>query len=194
MDWVATLGAAAITAIGTYAGVRIQHAGPRELRHAQQLSAEIERMDAASPVASFATAARDDLVVSWAVRTAVTPWSAARALTFLLLGASIALSLIALVPTLLGVIATLREQPAPAATMMSLAMTGVAAVLLTAATVPARSYNHKLRRLRQRFRTEWDLPQELQLRTFAQPIPGRAPAPAGRRGQPDDHVDLRRGA
>lgn len=171
MEWLAVLGAAGITGLLALAGTALQHAVPRELRRARQLSTELESMDAESPAGRLATAARDDLVTAAVIRTVVTPWSLARGITYALLGAASTLALVAVVPLVHGLIATANQTPDQTATLLTLMLGGSSALLLVVALIPATYSDRQLRKLRTRFRAKWGLPDELQMRRFTDDIP-----------------------
>lgn len=170
MDRLATIGTAGITGVLTFAGVLIQHAAPRELRRARQLSSELEAMDQHASSTAFAKAARDDLVVAWILRSVVSPWSAARVLTFTLLGASIVLALTAFVPIIQGIIATANGIPDGLADIMALMLLTASASLLLFALIPARRYDKQVKELRSRFRAAWSLPEELRMTSLTAPV------------------------
>lgn len=171
MEWLATLGAAGITGLLALAGTALQNAVPRELRRARQLSAEIETMKADSPAARLATAARDDLVTAAVIRTIVTPWSFSRAITFGLIGAALTLAVVAVVPTIHGLLATASGTPDNAATLLTLMLGGTSAGLLFVALIPAAYSDRRLKRLRRRFRAAWGLPHELQMKHLSDEVP-----------------------
>ncbi|MCI1019524.1 hypothetical protein HWD99_12885 [Microbacterium sp. C5A9] len=171
MELLATLGAAGITGVLAFAGVALQHAAPRELRRARQLSAELETMEPDSPAARLAAAARDDLVTASVIRTIVTPWSWARGITFGLLGAALTLAVVALVPTVHGLLATAQGVRDDTATLLALMLGGSSAALLLVALFPAVHSDRQLRRLRTRFRAAWGLGDELQMRRVTDVVP-----------------------
>lgn len=177
MDWLATLAAAGITGLLALAGTALQHAAPRELRRARQLSAELKAMKADSPAARLAEAARDDLVTASVIRTIVTPWSLARGVTFALIGAALALAVAALVPMTYGLLATASGTPDDIATALTVMLGGGSLLLLLVALVPATYAGRQIKRLKARFRATWQLPDALQMEGFSDEVPAPRAAP-----------------
>ncbi|MFB7252167.1 hypothetical protein [Microbacterium sp. NPDC056234] len=171
MEWLATLGAAGITGSFALAGTVLQRTAPRELRRARQLSAELETMEAGSPSARLVAAARDDLVAAAVIRTIVTPWSITRGITFALIGAALTLAVVAFVPMVHGILATVSGAPDDTATLMTLMLAGSSIMLLLLALIPAVYSDKQLKEFRTRFRADWGLPDELQLRRFSDEVP-----------------------
>lgn len=171
MEWLATLGAAAITGLLALVGTLVQRAVPRELRRARQLSAELETMEAGSPAARLAEAARDDLVATSVIRTVVSPWSPARGITFALIGAAMVLATLALVPLVHGLLSMSRAVPSDMSALLVLTLWGSAVLLLGLALIPAIYFDRRIKELRSRFRETWELPDPIEMQRFSDPIP-----------------------
>lgn len=171
MEWLATLGAAAIAGLLALVGTLVQRAVPRELRRARQLSAELETMEAGSPAARLAEAARDDLVATSVIRTVVSPWSPARGITFALIGAAMVLATLALVPLVHGLLSMSRAVPSDMSALLVLTLWGSAVLLLGLALIPAIYFDRRIKELRSRFRETWELPDPIEMQRFSDPIP-----------------------
>jgi hypothetical protein len=171
MDWLATLGAAAITGLLALAGSALYQAAPRELRRARQLSVELESMNADSPTARLIEAARDDLVATSVIRTTITPWSLSRGIALALIGASVTLSVIALVPLIFGIMAAANGEPDDVAALLTATLIGSSAALLLIALIPAIHSDKRVRKLRMDVRARWGLPAELKMNRFSDRVP-----------------------
>lgn len=171
MDWLAPIGAAALTGVLSLAGLLLRNSTPRELQRAQELTKALNSMEQESAIVKFGRAVRDDQILSWALRATVAPSSGARALFGVLWGMSMTVAALAIVPLAIGIVAQAQGGHDQTAALTTLVMTAISGILLGFSVIPAKRHASQINSLRLRFRETWGLPPSMKMKNFDDPLP-----------------------